>query len=170
MISYKRIDPVLLQEKHNGTLAQNIYYHVDSLLGDEYRFPPSNIDRIDGLPDPAKNIWYSWYFGAELGGSCSIFNYLVNMVWPAEEIALTLQALENIGAAELSARLRAGIPLSKSENAQFWDDGNTHGLEELAIDQELDDFSIIDRNISELLYDNLDAFMTDYVRKYAEIF
>jgi len=165
MIKYKHIDTALLAEKDDGMLAESIYYHVDALLGDNYRFPPTNVDKIDGLPEAAKNIWFTWEFGAEVGGSWSIFDYLVNMVWPAKEIALTLDSLLNIDATELLERLTAGIPLSKVENAEFWSDEDTFGLENIEVNPKYRNFDSIDDGIGELIDNGLDRLMAEYIRK-----
>ncbi len=159
---YQRIKSDLFEITEKYLICEKTFDHFIEQIGG--RFPEQNteFEKLPGATPEAINIWYARLFSNEIGCHESIFDYLINFEWPAEEISATLRSLRRIGANELYIRLHDGIFHSRFENAQFWNDENTFGLEDILEVEKYSNFSEIDSGMN-ALNNELDEIITNYI-------
>jgi len=162
MKEYLKIKKILLAEQDNVSLVQSVSEHVYDLLGNDC-YPLTNVEKITNIPESAKDIFYGWAFQAEIGGSLSLFDYLVNMA-RAKDISIVLNTLENLKAKELYQRLRDGVFLSKNEEADFWNDDYLYELENIDEAKDFTSFETIDSNIEYLAGESFTSRMAQHIR------
>lgn len=162
MAPYTNLPTSLFAEVDDHWLFQSVSDHLQNLLGEQWH-PITNIEVMPGVPKAAKHVWYAWGFYAEVGGN-GLYDYLVNHSQLTTEIIHTRNALAAIGATEMKSRFTSAIVLSKSEDAEFWQEPDSVRLAELQVDPAYPNFQAVDKDIFQVVEASFLSAVAIYIR------
>ena len=160
---YNKIDPEFFENTPDHLIIENLFDHTLKQLGNKFEDSSTCIESFPNVTAPVKNLWYLQLFFNELRSSESIFDYLVNFAWSANQISATLRALKDTESVELYNKLRDGIYFSKSEDGQFWEDADTCGLEKIDKAICYKDFTDIDKDMPDFVRNRMEEPLRNYI-------
>ena len=163
MDRYRPINTEIFETTDDGWLFQSVSDHLETLLGNDW-CPITNIEKLPGVPDVTKHVWYAWSFAAEVGGN-GLLDYLVNLNRTTTEVIHTLAALGAIGANDMHSRLTSAVVLSRIEGSDLWLDSESVRLETLCVDPHYTDFQAVDRDIYNEAAKPFSSVVAKFIRK-----
>ena len=160
---YSPINPEIFETTDDGWLFQSVFDHLATLLGTDWQ-PITNIENLCGVPDVAKQVYYAWWFAAEVGGN-GLFDYLVNLNQSTTDIIHTLAALRAIGANDMKSRFTSAIVLSRNEGAELWLESDSIKLEPLQLDPLYPDFQAVEKDIYTEIQKPFSQVAAEFIRQ-----